>query len=177
MKRRTAVRNLVILTAGAGLLPSCVSSTSESTIHLKNIPLSGAQENMLAELSEAIIPRTGSFAGAKDLKAHEFLLTMVDECASPEDQKVFTNSMEAFDDRCQKKFSAAFPKFSPQQKNELLTELEKSNPEQDSAAKFYKIVKQYTLQCFTSSKQYLVDVRKWKLVPGPDFKGCVPVKS
>ena len=45
---------------------------------------------MLAELAETIIPKTKNFIGAKDLKAHEFLLTMVDDCMAPEDQKVFT---------------------------------------------------------------------------------------
>ena len=39
--------------------------------------------------------------------------------------------------------------------------------------KFYGTVKRYTVQSFTSSKEYLTDIRKYKMVPGPDFKGCV----
>jgi len=180
MNRRTAVRNIAIISAGASLFPACTASPDESSLHLKNIPLTGSQENMLAELSETIIPKTSNFIGAKDLKSHEFLLTMVDDCASPEDQKSFTDGMKAFEEACKKKFNTSFTKCTPQQRNELLKEMEASKDEKDpagsGAAKFYKAVKRYTLQSFTSSKEYLLDVRKWKMVPGGDFKGCVPVK-
>ena len=57
MNRRTALRNVVIISAGASLLPSCLSKDKVS-IPLKNISLTGSQEKMLAELadSEGIIP-------------------------------------------------------------------------------------------------------------------------
>ena len=175
MNRRTAVRNIVIISAGASLLPSCTSSTNEGSLPLKNISLTASQENMLAELTETIIPKTGNFIGAKDLKSHEFILTMVDDCASPEDQKTFTESMKAFEDACQKKFNTSFTECTAQQRNELLKEMEAGNGDKDNSVKFYKAVKRYTLQSFTSSKDYLTNVVKWKITPGSNFKGCVPV--
>ena len=45
----------------------------------------------------------------------------------------------------------------------------------EDALKFYGTVKRYTVQSFTSSKEYMTDIRKYEMVPGPDFKGCVPV--
>lgn len=176
MKRRTAIRNIVIISAGASLLPSC-TATDNSSLQLKNIPLTGSQENMLAELAETIIPKTGNFIGAKDLKSHVFLLTMMDDCTSPEDQKFFSDGMKAFEDACKKKFNAAFVKCTPQQRNDLLKEMETIKDQKDAAAKFYKTTKRYTVQSFTSSKEYLLDVRKWQMVPGSNFKGCVPVKK
>jgi len=176
MNRRTAIRNVVIISAGAALLPSC-TTTDESSLHLKNIPLTGSQENMLAELTETIIPTTNNFIGAKNLKSHEFLLTMMDDCASPEDQKFFTDGMKAFEDACKKKFNAAFVKCTPQQKIDWLKEMEAVKDDKDGAAKFYKITKRYTVQSFTSSKEYLIDLKKWKMIPGSDFKGCVAVQK
>lgn len=177
MKRRTAVRNIIIISAGASLLPACTTSTEESSLRLKNIPLSGSQEKMLAELTETIIPKTNNFIGAKDLKTHEFMLTMIDDCATPDDQKNFNAGMKAFEETCKKKFSDSFEKFTPQQKNDLLKELEASKDDKDASVKFYKTVKRYTIQSFTSSKDYMVNVRKWKITPGSNFKGCVPVKA
>ena len=95
MKRRTAIRNVVIISAGAGLLPSCMQE-SRSSLPLKNISITASEEKMLAELTEMIIPKTNNFIGAKDLKAHEFMLTMIDDCARPEEQKKFTDGLKAF---------------------------------------------------------------------------------
>ena len=82
MNRRTAIRNVVIVSAGAGLLPACMQENKNS-IPLKNISVSASYQDMLAELCESIIPKTKNFIGAKELKAHEFVLTMIDDCASP----------------------------------------------------------------------------------------------
>ncbi len=172
MNRRTALRNVVIISAGAGLLPSCMNE-DKSLIPLKNISVTGSQEKMLAELTKAIIPKTKNFIGANDLKAHEFVLTMVDDCTSPEDQKKFTDGLEAFDKLSHDKFGQLFTSYTPEQKHELLADIENKKDIPEDALKFYGTVKRYTVQSFTSSKEYMTDIRKYNMVPGPDFKGCV----
>jgi len=176
MNRRTAIRNVVIISAGAGLLPSCLQH-DKASISLKNISLLRSQEEMLNELAETIIPKTINFIGARDLKAHEFVLTMVDDCMAPEDQKKFTGGMSLFEDACKKKWNNSFINCSSQQRIELLQLVEKKQDIPEDALKFYGTVKHYTVQSFTSSKEYMTDIRKYKMVPGPDFKGCVPVKN
>jgi hypothetical protein len=177
MNRRTAIRNVVLISAGASLLPSCVPQQDKSTIALKNLSLTGSQENMLAELSESIIPKTPGFVGAKDLKAHEFVLTMIDDCTSPEDQKKFTAGMKAFDDACKSKKDHSFLKASQQDRNNFLIMVEKKQDVPEEAINFYQTVKRYTVQSFTSSATFMTDIRKYKMVPGPNYKGCVPVKA
>src|SRR5262245_2688694 len=149
MNRRSAVRNIVIISAGASLLPACTSSTDETSLHLKNIPITGAQENMLADLTEAIIPKTNTFIGAKDLRNHEIVLIMMDDFASTEDEKALMNGMKSFEDTVRKKFNSSFTKSTSQEKNEILKQMEASKGENDEAAKFYKTVKRYTIQSFT----------------------------
>ena len=119
MNRRTAIRNVVIITAGAGLLPSC-SNNDKRVISLKNISITGSQEQMLAELTETIIPKTKNFIGAKDLKTHEFVLTMVDDCTSPEEQKKFTDGLKAFDKLSHDKFGQLFTGYTAKQKKNCL---------------------------------------------------------
>ena len=175
MNRRTVIRNVVIITAGASLLPSCNAVDEAPSIVLKKISLTGPQEKMLTKLVDIILPKTNSFIGAKDLKSHEFALIMMDDCNTPEDQKNFTDGMKAFEDGCKKKFNSSFIKCTVEQKIDWLKEMEASKDEKDSAAKFYKTIKRYTIQSFTSSKEYLEGVVKYKLVPGSNFKGCIPV--
>jgi hypothetical protein len=174
MNRRTAIRNVVIISAGAGLLPSCMND-DRSVIPLKNISLTGAQEKMLVALTETIIPQTNSFTGARDLKAHEFVLTMVDDCLSPEDQKQFQDGLKAFDKLSHEKHGQLFTSYTPEQKKALLTDLEKKKDIPEDALKFYQTVRKYTVQSFTSSKDYMTSIRKYKLVPGPNFKGCIKI--
>jgi len=174
MNRRSAIRNVVIISAGAGLLPSCFQN-DQVGFPLKNISVSGSQQDMLGELAESIIPKTSGFVGAKDLKAHEFILTMLDDCTSPEDQKIFTDGIQAFDKLSHDKFGQIFISFTPDQKKELLRDIESKKDIPEDALGFYSTVKRYTLQSFTSSEQYMVGIRKYKMVPGPVYKGCVPV--
>lgn len=174
MKRRIAIRNLVLLSAGAALLPAC-SNTNNAGMVLKNIKVTGSEQDMLAQLTEAILPKTKNFIGSSDLKSHEFVLTMIDDCTSPEDQKKFTDGLKALDKLCHDKFGQLFTGYTPAQKKSLLSDIEKKKDVTEDAANFYKTVKRYTLQSFTSSKQYMVDVRKYNMVPGGNFKGCVKI--
>ena len=176
MNRRTAIRNVALFSAGVALLPSCFQN-NKPLFPLKNISLTAAEQDLLAGLAEAIIPTTKTFIGAKELKAHEFVMTMMDDCAKPEDQQKFTAGIKQFEELCKKKWDTGFVKCTAQQKNELLQQFEKKKDVPEDAMAFYGMAKNYTVQCFTSSKQYLLDVRKYKMVPGSQFKGCVPVKA
>lgn len=174
MNRRTAIRNVMLISAGAGLLPGCINN-DKSAIPLKNISVTGSQEQMLAELTEAIMPKTKNFIGAKDLRAHEFVLTMIDDCTSPEEQEKFTAGMRAFDKLSHDKFGQLFTSYTAKQRSSLLADIESKKDIPEDVLKFYGTVKRYTVQSFTSSKEYLTGIRKYKMVPGPGFKGCVPV--
>jgi hypothetical protein len=177
MNRRTVIRNFVFISAGATLLPSCLHNEKAATFPLKNFVLTGTQQDMLAILSEAILPATSNFIGAKDLMAHEFVLTMVDDCFNPVDQKKFIAGLMAFEKFNKNRFGGNFASNIAKQKNELLTALEAKKDVPEDAVNFYSTVKRYTVQCFTSSKIFLTDVRHYKMVPGSNFKGCVPVKN
>jgi hypothetical protein len=176
MNRREAFRLATIISAGAVLLPSCKMADKAGVV-LKNLRLTGNQEETLAALTETIIPGTGNFIGAKQLESYKFLLTMMDDCNSPEDQQLFTTGMKKFEEACEQKFSTSFSKCSITQRNELLKQLETGKTEADSTVQFYKTVKRYTVQSFTSSKEFMTDIRKYKIVPGPVYKGCVQVKA
>src|SRR5260221_10554467 len=176
MNRRTAIRNVVIISTGSTLLPSCLHN-DETLFPLKNISLTGSQQDMLAALSETIIPKTKNFIGAKDLKAHEFVMTMVDDCYPPDAQKKFTDGLIQFDKLAKDKLSESFIKADAKEKNELLAAIESKKDIPEDALQFYQKVKGHTVQAFTSSKEYLIDVKHYKIVPGGNFKGCVPVKK
>jgi len=172
MDRRTAIRNVIIIGAGASLFASCQDKAS---VALKNIPLTGSQEDLLSALTETIIPST-DFAGAKELESHKFILMMADDCASPDDQNKFMSGMKLFEDECLKKYSSKFIKCTQQQREEFLLSIETGEGITEELVSFYQTIKRYTIQSFTTSEAFLTKIRNYSLIPGP-FKGCVPMAS
>lgn len=172
MNRRTAIRNAALISAGATLMISCQDKAS---VVLKNIPLTGSDEFLLEQLTAAIIPKT-DFVGAADLNARAFVLMMADDCMSPGEQKKFSEGMVQFDEACRKKFGSRFAKCTTEQKNEFLSGLEQKGEETDSVTMFYRTVKRFTVQQFTTSREYMVQVKKYNMIPG-DFRGCVAVSA
>jgi hypothetical protein len=55
--------------------------------------------------------------------------------------------------------------------------LEKKKDIPEEVLFFYETSRKHVLQAFTTSKEYMTDVLKYKMVPGSNFKGCVPVKK
>src|SRR5258708_31736504 len=94
--RRTAIRQLAILSAGAALLPSCLHPHDKPSVSLKNLTVTGDQEKLLEELTATLIP-TDSTPGARDISAHLFALRMVDDCSPKTDQEKFMKGLVSFD--------------------------------------------------------------------------------
>lgn len=174
--RRTVIRQFLYASAGIVLIPSCVQENkSKASVLLKNFSITGSQEAMLAELSETIIPKT-STPGAKDISAHLFLLKMMDDCRSKEDQEKFLSGLKAFEQASKEKSNKSFVESSPEQRAAFLTELAAVKDKDNAAAEFFSTVKRYTVQAYTSSEYFLTKVQAYELIPGR-YHGCVPVKA
>lgn len=173
MNRRAAINSVILLSLGAIVLPSC-GQDSKPFIKLKNIALSGDEEIMVMQLSDLIIPKN-NFIGAKDLKAHGFVLKMADDCFDPEKQTKFIQGLKEFYKLAKEKYGQSFKDCTPAEQNEWLGNVEKKKELSEELVFFYETTKRYTVQAFTSSKEYMTDVMKYKMVPGSNFKGCVAV--
>ncbi|HVF96181.1 MAG TPA: gluconate 2-dehydrogenase subunit 3 family protein [Flavisolibacter sp.] len=175
MQRRTLLKQMVYVTGGVLLLPSCLQNRSKSSLLLKGLTIDGEQEAMVAELSETIIPATDT-PGAKDISAHLFVLMMVDECYSGNDQKKFMAGLKALEQKTEKEFGKSYTALSPGEKEKLVKNLETSKDDKDDAAFFYSTVKKLTIRAYTTSKFFLTKVQVYELVPGR-WHGAVPVKA
>lgn len=171
--RRAAIRNLLIVTAGVALLPSCLQE--DSGIKLKALDINSVHEKILASLSDAIIPKTDT-PGALDLSAHLFVLKMVDDCYTKEEQKVFMQGFEEFNGKVKDKYQKSFDALNAPQKEEFLSALEEGKHANESLKSFYESTKRLTVLGYTTSKYYLADVKKFSLIPGK-YEGSVPVSS
>ncbi|WP_185217696.1 gluconate 2-dehydrogenase subunit 3 family protein [Sphingobacterium mizutaii] len=149
MDRRTALKQMFIVAGGIMIATSCDFSSKAPTIQLNKVKLNLDDEQMLAELVEAIIPKTNS-PGAKELNLHLFVMKMLDDCTSPEDQHKFTDGLKA----------------ASKLKGKTLEEQQaylKALPEDDV---FFKILKRRTVQGYKNSEYVMKNKLVYELVPG-----------
>lgn len=174
MNRRLAIQRLAVISAGALLIPSCMEDRSKASILVKNFKIDTNQEELLAELSESIIPKTDT-PGAKDISAHLFVLKMVDDCRSKSNQQRFVSGLKTFQEFASKELNTSFYKADAEQRKKILQALESSKEDNDLVY-FYRTAKGLTIQAYTSSQFYLTKVKVYELVPGR-WNGCVPIET
>ena len=175
MDRRILIKNFMLISAGAAMLPSCLQGNGKPDLSFKNISITDKEEAMLAQISDTILPAT-NVTGTNGGGAHLFALMMVDECFDTDRQKKFVDGLQAFNKHIQKKSGKAFTACTPLEKTSVLKEMQQKNDAPGDAVFFYTTMKSLTIQAYTSSQYYLTKVHEYKLVPGK-FYGCVPVKK
>jgi len=173
--RRIAIQQLLMIWAGVALLPSCLHNEEKVSIPLKLIHIEPADETLLAELAETILPKTDT-PGAKDLAAHLFALKMVDDCYSKEEQKKYIQGMKDFESFVVKKTGKSFVENNASERQAILLELDRQKPATDDLSYFYRSTKKLTVQAYTTCEYYLTKIRGYKMIPGR-FQGCVPLKT
>src|SRR5215207_8880539 len=123
MERREAVKYISILLGGTlvgadAFLSGCKSDTAK--------PGEWSTDDIayLNEIGETILPQT-STPGAKAADVGKFMTVMVNDNYEEGDQKVFRDGMDKLNDASKKKFDKDFMGITPQQRNELLVEIDK----------------------------------------------------
>jgi hypothetical protein len=173
MKRGTAIRAIIFTSAGVALFPSCVSDNAQKAVELSKIKITGEQANILTSLTQTIIPTTDT-PGAKEEKTDEYILRMVNDCASPEDQQKFLTGIEQFEKMVKERYGKSFSSLTDVQKKELLTDLEAKKDFPNAVTEFYGHIKGATVQYYTGSEYYMTKVMDYNIIP-KRYKGCVSV--
>lgn len=159
MNRRTALKQMFIMAGGIIIATSCDFSSKAPSIQLNQIKLNHDDEIFLAELVEAIIPQTDS-PGAKELNLHLFVMKMLDDCTSPEDQKKFLDGLKA----------------AQQVKGKPLAEQQAYLNSLDKEDAFFNILKRRTIQGYKNSEYVMKNKLVYELVPGR-YNGAYKIEA
>lgn len=172
IKRRAAIRHLLIIAGGAMVLPACYRKSGKASIQLQNLTINEDDENLLAALTETLIPETTT-PGAKSLQLHLFVLKMVDDCYSAENQKLFTEGLAGFNDFFKTQSGTSFADATQAKREEVLKVIQEGKKKDDPVKKFYDITKSKTIQGYLNSKYVMTNIVKYELVPGR-YNGYFP---
>lgn len=163
MDRRDAVRTLLYIAGGTLVLPACFRESGRASIALSNLSVSEADEQLLAELTETLIPATDT-PGSRELLLHLFVLKMVDDCHSPEDQQVFATGLSAFSRWSRKELGVPLAEAAPDVRTALLGRIGESGDEDITG--FFAITKRRTIQGYLNSQYVMTNLVKYELIPG-----------
>ncbi|MGX5816840.1 gluconate 2-dehydrogenase subunit 3 family protein [Chitinophaga lutea] len=183
MNRRDAIRNVAIL-MGTALSASTLAALEGCSSGPKNYTLQMPETKaLLAEIAETIIPET-STPGAKAAKVEEFIVLMVGDCYDEKAQKTFTDGLNTIQEESKKRYSKSFTDITPEQRTEMLTEIDKQRVEynkrkdkkKDDPAHYFQYMKELTLLGYFTSEPGATKALRYVKVPGK-YEGCVPYKK
>ena len=140
------------------------------------------QEDILLfdAIAETIIPATDT-PGAKAAQVGSFMSLMVNDCYTPDQQKVFTKGMAALEDACQIMNGRSFLDSNDSQRFALLSMLDKEQKDYTAHKKdgmpshYFRMMKELTLLGYFTSKIGCTEALRYVAVPGR-YDGDIPYK-
>ena len=183
MNRRDALSRVALLLGGTVVganmfLEGCKPADKKEGARLQFKPEDTAY---LDEIAETILPAT-STPGAKAAKVGAFMTVMVNDCYTPDDQKIFHEGMGKLNDASKKKFDKDFMSITAQQRHDLLVEIDKEqrdyakNKKQDEPTHYFRMMKELTLLGYFTSEPGATQALRYVESPGK-YEGCIPYKK
>ena len=205
MDRRELLKMVAALTGGVviganSFLTGCNTEDKTGT----SLTFSENDIAFLDEVADTILPTTKT-PGAKAAKVGQFMTVMVNDCYEEKNQKIFHEGMGKLDDASKKKFSNTFMKITPQERHDLLvqvdqetkdyqkkkSEFDKIQNEKEISEKsagntefkkedyphhYFVMMKQLTLLGYFTSEIGATQALRYVAVPGK-YEGCIPYKK
>ena len=171
MERRSALKTLAGAVGGLISLPDWANGWTAETVRQHPQLLSLGQDELLAEITETIIPATDT-PGAKALNVHQFIQKMVTDCYDEKAQETFRKGLDTTSELAQKSFGKSFAEGNTAQRTALLTQLSQST--EPAQKEFYSLIKGLTIRGYMNSEYVMTNLTHYEMIPGR-YHGCVPV--
>ncbi|MCS5490768.1 gluconate 2-dehydrogenase subunit 3 family protein [Algoriphagus limi] len=182
MNRRHALRHIALISGGLALIPSCDFSQEDILAAYDNLKITPSQKALLGAISDTIIP-AGEIKGALDLEVHDFILVMVNDCFTSENQEKFSAGLNAFPDFVQEQSGKKFDALSTKEREQLILDSAKLEGDETEAGKrnsnisyFVNSAKRFTIQGYMASEYIQTEVVPYSLIPG-EYNGAVLISD
>ena len=169
MKRRQAVSTIAVILGGSMVGSQLFLTGCKQTEKKANITdFSPEQVALLDEVGETIIPTTNT-PGAKAAGVEKFIVRVVKDCYTKDEQKVFYDGLAKLDGDSKTKFGKGFADLDTAQKNEMVKQTTVDNKP------FFLKMKELTVTGYFTSEIGATKALEYLPIPGR-FEGCVPLK-
>jgi hypothetical protein len=192
MDRREAIKRAALLVGGSIMMPDILKAWNAP--HIIDNPffkITVAQEALIAEIAETIIPTT-STPGAKAAGVPAFIIKMLADCYEKKTSDNVMTSLTAFDAGCKEKYGKSFVEIGEAERIEALKAAEKQaytdrekykkdtqswgNTTIEPAQPFFFIMKSLTATGYFTSEIGATQALRYEPVPGR-YDGNFPYKK
>ena len=178
MHRREALQRVAVILGGTVVGSELFLSGCKTEEKKSSLAFSEEDIPYLDEIAETIIPATDT-PGAKAAEVGRFMTVYVTDCYDEENQKSFHEGLDKINDLSKKKYDGAFMKVNPQQRHDLLVELDKEQKDYQTTRKkddpqhYFRLMKELTILGYFTSKIGATQALRYQETPGR-YEGCIP---
>jgi hypothetical protein len=169
MNRRDAIEKITLMMGGVLAAPLLAGAMGEKLNFGPSVNFTPAQEALLAEVADVIIPATGT-PGAKAAGVQKFITRVVTDCYPLEEQKKFYAGLEKIDKDSKEVHGKGFVALDIAQKNDIV----KRTTVSDKA--FFILLKGLTVTGYFTSEIGATQALDYLPIPGR-FDGSYPLKK
>ena len=171
MKRRQAIRQLMVVAGGIAALPDWARGWSAGQLPVLETPF--PDQALLSAIIGAILPES-DIPGAVSLGVPDFVALMLNDCYTKEDSDKVKTGMHYADNLARREYQKPFIALDSARQQAILLSFEQGSD--DAVKEFYQMVKNLTIQGYTSTEYVQTNFLEYEMAPGY-FHGCVPVKQ
>ena len=175
MGRRQAIKRTALFSGGMVLLKHSLLGQASSLSTPTSAAFGPKEESLLQLVVDTLIPATDT-PGAKALGVDRFVLLMVNDCHSEEDQTAFHTGLHHLDAFTKTQFGQSFALCDADTRVEALNSLSKSPDTTPELQAFFKIAKDRTIQGYLESKYVMTEALPHKMIPDP-YDGYYPASK
>jgi len=173
MKRRDAIKNILLASASTLFITGCSEANVVELIKNNNILLDKSHKDYLFKISESFLP----IADLKEKVGNpvDFIMTMINDCHSPEEVSSFATGFEQYKmlmDQSKLKIKSAKEDQVIPVVQKILEETE--TPQEDLIF-FIDKTKNLSIQHLMSSEYYMTEILDYSMVPKESFNGCAEI--
>lgn len=179
MERRELLKMIAAATGCAmvgstGLLAGCTREPGYSAARF-----AADDVTLLTDITETIMPRTTT-PGATDAEVVPFMMKLVENTYSDEQQAIFYDGLISFRAQCLASHGADFSSLEPGHRTAFLVHLDNEarthTPPTASSVHYFTLIKQLTLFAYFTSEMVQTQVLRHLPVPGR-YDGCYPYRD
>ena len=191
MNRRDAIKKAALMFGGSLLMPDVLKAWTHPMIENLNFRLTPAQDALIAEIAETIVPTTDT-PGAKAAGVPNFIKKMLADCYRQPFADYFMKELDAVEADTKAKFNKSFVDASVEQRTEILKMYEQKAKKEaakfreeaqswgqstlPSERPFFAVMKDLTVTGYFTSEIGCTQALRYEAVPGK-YIGDYPYKK
>ena len=182
MNRREAVRRATFLLGGAitfsgfGAFAEVLSPVTRNGIESKSI---ASQESLIAEIADTIIPDTKGVPGAKAAGLGPFIVMMIQDCYTPDIQKLFANGLMKVDEVSQSQYNKPFTSLTIGERESIFkffkAEAQALIKAGNTPSQFFNLMYELTCLGYYTSEIGATQALRYVHIPGK-YEACISLQ-